>query len=111
MAHSGLFLARSWRVKVASLREKNHYETSVDSRRFDGSLVNQHDRNAVADGIQTLAGLALQTLGIFAMCQGLPADRTDQDGEQIRGNHAGILQRGQRISPKACLGSQGWRGR
>ena len=61
----------------------------LEGLRFDGRLVDQHDRNVIFDGIDAVALCAFQALGIGAVLEGLDAGRTDQDFEEIFGNHDG----------------------
>ena len=61
----------------------------LEELRFDGCLVDQHDRDVIFDGIDTVALCAFQALGIGAVFEGLDAGGTNQDFEEIFGNHDG----------------------
>ena len=55
--------------------------------RFDGGLVDQHDRDVIFDGIDAVTLCAFQTLRVGPVFEGLDAGGTDQDFEEIFGNH------------------------
>jgi len=60
--------------------------------RLDCRLINKHDRNVVADGINAPAFRALETLAVFrAMNQRFLAGGANQNVEQILRNHESIL--------------------
>jgi hypothetical protein len=58
-----------------------------DLRLFDLCLIHQHDRDVVLDGIHSVALRALQALGILPVFERLLARRTNQNFQQILGNH------------------------
>ena len=54
---------------------------------LDGCLIHQHDGDVVFYRIHPSALLALQALGILPVLEGLLARRTNQDFQQVFGNH------------------------
>jgi hypothetical protein len=61
---------------------------------FDGGFVDEHDGNVVFNPVDAVAIRAFEGFGILAMFEGLFAGRTDQDVEQIFGDHGGNCTRG-----------------
>jgi hypothetical protein len=57
------------------------------SLRLDGCLVDQHDGDVVLHGIDAVALGALQTLRILPIFESLLAGGTDQNLQQIFGEH------------------------
>jgi hypothetical protein len=57
------------------------------SGRVDGCLIHQKDRDVVTNRIHTFTLPALQALAIFLLDKRLFADGTNQNVEEILGNH------------------------
>ena len=84
----------SFGVFSARNRDRHRSISECWSELLSGRFLLQQDRNAVADGIDALALIALEC--VFAMNdQRFAADRTGKDLEQVGRNHPMILvQRG-----------------
>ena len=61
----------------------------AESGRVGGSLVDQQYRNVIAHGVDAVAGIALKGFGVGLEDERLLAGGTNQDFEEIRGNHNG----------------------
>jgi hypothetical protein len=59
----------------------------AQSRGFDGGLVNEHDGNVVFDRVYAVALRTLQAFGVLAVLERLLTGGTDQNVQQIFGNH------------------------
>jgi hypothetical protein len=65
-------------------------------RRIGGSLVDQQHRDVIADGVDTVAGIALKGFGVGFEDERLFAGGTDQEFEEVRGDHdRDIVRRGE----------------
>jgi hypothetical protein len=76
-------------------------ELGLASGVLDGSFVDEHDGDVVFDRIDALTLSALEGLRILAVDEGLLAGGADENFEQLRGDHQGIVRRhGEGISQK-----------
>ena len=95
---------RMWTLKLASRRGISQPRFEIEIRHggllirglaiaalrllgLDGSLVHQHNGDVVLHRVYPMALLAFQALGILAVLERLLARRTDQDFQQVLGNH------------------------
>ena len=90
--------------KAAILR--NQKGKQPNSGRFDRSLVDQHDGEAIAHWIHTVALCALDPLRVIFPHQWLDADRTGHQFEQVLRNHSGYIVR-RRLPGKAQFNTVG----
>jgi hypothetical protein len=70
----------------------------VESGRVGGSLVDQQHRDVIAHGVDAVASIALEGFGVRLEDERLLAGGTDQDFEEVRGDHKQeIVLRGREI--------------
>ena len=72
-------------------RSKTEEDLTLHLRRFNDRLINEHDRNVILDGIYAAARLALETLRALPIRKRLLVCGTNEDIEEILGNHVAIL--------------------
>jgi hypothetical protein len=64
-----------------------------ESGRVGGSLVDQQYRDVIAHGVDAVAGIAFKGFGVGLEDKRLLAGGTDEDFEEVGGDHGGILLR------------------
>jgi hypothetical protein len=84
-----------------------------ESGRINRGLINQKDRDVVANRIEAVAAIAFEGFGIRFEDKRLLADRADQDFEQVLRNHEEYCTTGAagRVHAPAGLRSLEWQGK
>jgi hypothetical protein len=72
-------------------RKQKNSQIEGKSGRISGSLIDQQYRNVIAHGVDAVAGIALKGFGVGLQNERLLAGGTDQDFEEVGGNHGGRI--------------------
>jgi hypothetical protein len=72
-------------------RKPKNSQIEGKSGRIGGSLIDQQYRDVIAYGVDAVAGIALEGFGVGLEDERLLTSRTDQDFEEVGGNHGGRI--------------------
>lgn len=98
-------------LNVARRRQKPDICRTLESAwrlgRVDFGSVDQHNRDVILDGVDAAALAAFEAVTVGAEDDRLFADRTNEDFEEILGNHGGIIVQGAAVRLRGISAGRG----